>query len=138
MKLCRTNTTSCGMGFSASRLTGTNARKTGLPNHGRQTISLPSQAVFVSKLLSNKGENSFYHLNESLILEEWLKNNGHVMVAVFLVFKGSRFNWHVVITVFMVCFRGVYGFRGYNSIYRYFSLLSVRNTGKYIYRLVTA
>jgi hypothetical protein len=48
-----------------------------------------------SKLLSNKGENSFYHLNESLILEEWLKNNGHVMVAVFLAFKGSRFNWHV-------------------------------------------
>ena len=56
-----------------------------------------------SKLLSNKGENSFYHLNESLILEEWMKNNGYVLLAVFLAWKGSRFNWHMeAATTFLV------------------------------------
>jgi hypothetical protein len=48
-----------------------------------------------SKLLSNKGENSFYHLNESQLLERWMQDNGHVMLALFLAWKGSRFNWHV-------------------------------------------
>ena len=48
-----------------------------------------------SKLLSSKGENSFYHLNESQLLEKWMKENGHVMLALFLAWKGSRFNWHV-------------------------------------------
>jgi hypothetical protein len=48
-----------------------------------------------SKLLSNKGENSFYHLNESQLLEKWMQDNGHVMIALFLAWKGSRFNWHV-------------------------------------------
>ncbi len=48
-----------------------------------------------SKLLSNKGENSFYHLNESQLLEKWMQDNGHVTIALFLAWKGSRFNWHV-------------------------------------------
>ena len=36
-----------------------------------------------SKLLSNKGENSCYHLNESQLLEKWMQDNGHVMIALF-------------------------------------------------------
>ena len=47
------------------------------------------------KLLSNKGEQSYYHLNVSSMLETWLKKHGHVMAAVFLAYGGSRFNWHV-------------------------------------------
>ncbi len=45
-----------------------------------------------SKLLSNQGNHSFYHLNESTIMEEFLKDGGHILHAVFLAFKGSRFN----------------------------------------------
>jgi hypothetical protein len=48
-----------------------------------------------SKLLSNRGDHSFYHLNESTIMEEWMRENGHVLLAVFLAFGGSRFNWHL-------------------------------------------
>ena len=47
------------------------------------------------KLLSDKGEATTHHLNVSLLLGQWMKDNGHVLLGMFLAWKGSRFNWHM-------------------------------------------
>jgi hypothetical protein len=63
---------------------------------GASTIPSISNGLYAgSKLLSNRGDHSFYHLNTCTVLEEWMRQNGHVLLAVFLAFKGSRFNWHL-------------------------------------------
>lgn len=60
------------------------------------TIPSISNGLFAgSKLMSNRGDHSFYHLNTSTVLEGWMEQNGHVLQSVFLAFKGSRFNWHL-------------------------------------------
>jgi hypothetical protein len=40
------------------------------------------------KLLSDKGEATTHHLNVSLLLGQWMKDNGHVSLAMFLAWKG--------------------------------------------------
>ena len=45
------------------------------------------------KLLSNRGEHSYYHLNVSQQFEAWLQRSQFNLVAAFLAYGGSRFFW---------------------------------------------
>jgi hypothetical protein len=78
-----------GRGSECNR-DGTSASTTKtLPPTAESMPSVSGGMHAAQKLLSDKGEATTHHLNVSLLLGQWMKDNGHVLLAMFLAWKGT-------------------------------------------------